>query len=333
MKAFPAIAPDQVTDGIYFGLPADVYHATPHVGSSNAKLLYSSPPDYWFESHMNPLREPEKKSFALSFGDALHDRILYGEESFKKSFEPTEGETEAGDVSADGAKKWVAEHGGTPAKTKDENLRIAREEYGVKLLGVKAFNKVMVAASMILKNPHLTQAFSGGWPEVSIFWHENGVPCKARLDYWKRRTIVDLKSFRSKERITSLDRWVLQDLFNYRYDIQRAHYGNGHAAAGALVEEGKVFSIGGAPAPTEAWLKDATKEPADWAFVFYKADGMPIAKSYQMPVGSPGHESGKAAVRLAMDNYRDNLALFGTDAWVVLDEPFTISEEDMPKWL
>ncbi len=60
---------------------------------------------------------------------------------------------------------------------------------------------------------------------------------------------------------------------------------------------------------------------------------MPIAKSYQIAHGSPAHESGKAATRLALDNYRDNLAQFGTDAWVNMDEPFVIAEEDLPRWL
>src|SRR3546814_14526079 len=51
--------------------------------------------------------------------------------------------------------------------------------------------------SMIEKHPDLSKAFSGGHPEVSIFWQDEqtGISCKARLDYLKARAIVDLKTF------------------------------------------------------------------------------------------------------------------------------------------
>ena len=324
---------ETIEDGIYFGMPETPYHATPHIGSSKMKLLYASPSDYWFESHMNPMREPDKETFAQSFGHALHHRILYGEAAFKKDFLPTDEQTETGEVSAEGFKSWIIANGGTPGKTKDDNARIVSEDYDVKLLGSKTYAKIAVSAQMILKNPNLAQAFVGGWPEVSVFWHQDGVPCKARFDYLKKRVIVDLKSFRSKERISSLDRWVLQDLFNYRYDIQAAHYLNGHAAMKALVEAGKVFAAPGASRPTDEWLASAAAEPPNWVFVFFKADGMPVAKSYQIPYGSPAHQAGKFSVLTALASYKDHLEKFGTDAWVNLDEPFQITEEDVPKWL
>lgn len=100
-------SPEKIEDGIYFGMPAATYHAAPHAGSSSIKQLYSSPPDYWFDSAMNPLREPEEESFALQFGSALHDRILYGEEFFRKNYQPIPGGTSSGEVSADSLKKWL----------------------------------------------------------------------------------------------------------------------------------------------------------------------------------------------------------------------------------
>lgn len=322
-----------IEDGIYFGMPAATYHAAPHAGSGSIKELYSSPPDYWFNSHMNPLKEAEEESFAFQFGSALHDRILYGEDYFRKHYESLPGGTKSGEVGADELKRWLENNGAKPAKLKADNERMVREQFGVTLIAEKAFEKIMVSAQMIVKNPHLAAAFTGGFPEVSIFWHSDGVPCKCRLDYFKKAATVDLKSFRSKDRISMLDRWILQDLFNYRYDIQMAHYTEGRLAARALFEAGKVFVADGAARPDDAWLKAALGNKPHWSFVFYKADGMPIAKSYQIPFESPAHESGKAALRLALDNYRDNYDKFGTDAWVNMDEPFSIENEDMPKWL
>lgn len=324
--------PQAIVPGIYFGMPEDVYHASPYIGSSSMKKLYSCPPDYWFESAMNPMREPEEPTHAQNFGTALHHRILYGEEAFKKDYQFVEGSS--GDsVGAEELKEFIRQQGSAPLKLKADNERFVREELGINLLSQATYERIMVAAAHITKNPNLAQAFTGGFPEVSVFWHEDGVPCKARWDYWKSRAIVDLKSFRSKERIRSLDEQVLQDLFNYRYDIQVAHYLRGHQAAAKLFDEGKIHVAPGAAAPAKEWMLKALGEKAHWVFVFFRADGMPVAKSYQIPNGSPAHAAGEAALRLALDNYRDNLAKFGTDAWVNTDPPFEIAEEDLPRWL
>lgn len=324
--------PEEWTPGIYFGLPEKLYHSLPWCGSGDIKTLYSSPPDYWHSSHMNPLREVEEESFARTFGKAIHDRILYGVETFQKNYRFIAGE-KGDSPSAESLKGWIVEQGGRPAKLKADNERMVAEDFGVRLLSEKTYNQVMVAASMIVKNPNLAQAFTGGYPEVSVFWHENDVPCKARFDYLKSRAIVDLKSFRSKDRIRTMDEWVLQDLFNYRYDIQVAHYINGHKAAKELAAAGKVFVGLDTAAPAPEWLAKTLEKPPGWVFVFYKADGMPISKSYQIPFESPAHQSGAYAVKLAIDNYRDNLERFGTDAWVNMDPPYNLDDEDIPKWL
>lgn len=325
------MTPEQITPGIYFGLPEEVYHAAPWVGSSSAKQLYACPPDYWFDSHMNPLRPVDEPTMAQTFGRALHHRILYGAEAFARDYTSIGG-TKGDTVSAEDLKTWIKDQGGVAAKLKADNEKLVRD-MGFNLLTEETYERIMVAAAHITKNPNLAQAFTGGFPEVSVFWHEDGVPCKARWDYWKQRAIVDLKSFRSKERIRSLDEIVLQDLFNYRYDIQTAWYLLGHERAGALVDQGAVHVLPGATAPSKEWMIKALTERAHWVFVFFRADGMPVAKSYQIPNGSPAHASGRYAVNLALDNYRDNLEKFGTDAWVNTDEPFQIAEEDMPRWL
>jgi hypothetical protein len=325
------MTPEDIKPGIYFGLDENTYHAAPWVGSSSAKKLYACPPDFWHDSAMNPLREPDNPSFAQTFGRALHHRILYGEEAFKRDYTTIEGTT--GDaVSAEDLKTFLRDHGAAPAKLKADNEKMV-QDMGIQLLTYETWERIMVAAAHITKNPNLGNAFTNGWPEVSVFWYEDDVPCKARFDYLKSRVIVDLKSFRSKERIQPLDRIILQDLFNFRYEIQTAWYLQGHSRAGDLLAKGAVHAAPGVARPTDEWLAKAFSQPAHWAFVFFRADGMPIAKSYQIANGSPAHDSGKAAIKVALDNYRDNLARFGTDAWVVTDEPFEITEEDLPRWL
>jgi hypothetical protein len=326
-----------ITEGIYFGLDEATYHAAPWVGSGGAKQLYACPSDYWYDSHMNPMREEDEPTFAQSFGRALHHRILYGAQAFDRDYTCIIG-TSGDSVSAVDLAAFIKEKGVTPAKLKADNEKIVRD-MGINLLTEHTYDRIMVATAHITKNPHLAQAFTNGFPEVSVFWHETRedgsapVPCKARFDYLKMRAIVDLKSFRSKDRIRSLDEMVLQDLFNYRYDIQCAWYLNGHAKGLDFVRGGQVWVAPGWARPDDEWLSKAFSSPAHWVFVFFRADGMPVSKSYQIPNGSPAHESGKAAVRVALDAYRDNLEKFGTDAWVNMDPPFQIDAEDLPKWL
>lgn len=320
--------------GIYFGLDERTYHAAPYLGSTAIKQLYSSPPDYWWGSHMNPVREVEEESHALKFGTALHHRILYGEASFKKHYVPVDGGTKTGEVSADALVKWLKDNGGNPRKLKSENEKAVFEDFGVTLVSQKVYDRLLLSAQMIVKNPNLTEAFTSGWPEVSIFWMDDGVPCKGRLDWLKVNAIVDLKSFSDKNRIDTIDKMILRDMFNLRYDMQAAHYIRGHSFCADLVKAGKVFAQPGTLIPDDVWLKKAFARPPGWVFVFYKSTGAPLSKSFQVrPDDTAAHKSGNWSVKLALDNYRDNMAKFGTDPWVNLDPPFSIDDEDVPKWL
>lgn len=318
-------------EGIYFGMPANQYHKLPWCGSSNIKTLYSSPPDYWFESAMNPLREDEEESFAQKFGSAIHDRILYGEEYFKKHYRFIEGE-KGETVSAEGLKEWITGQGGFPKKLKADNERMVVEEFKTQLLTERIYNQIMVSAALIVKNPNLAQAFTGGFPEVSIFWKLDGAPCKARIDYLKPRVLVDLKSFRSREQIMTIDGLFISSIKRYKYHIQAAHYMAGHKAGAGLIAEAKVFTDADTARPDDAWLTKAFSGPAHFVFVAYKADGAPISKSYQIQNGSPWHIEGASYVSRALDNYRNNMEKFGTDPWVNLDEPYALGEDDF-KWV
>jgi hypothetical protein len=175
---------DKWADGIYFGLDEEFYHSLPWCGSNDTKDLYSSPPDFWFNSHMNPLRPVDEPSFAQTQGKALHHRILYGAEAFKRDYvcfdDPKP--TKEGSVSAEGLKAFIESQGGTVSKLKSDNERYVAQELKLRLLPRDLYNKVAVSAAQIVKNPHLAQAFVGGYPEVSIFWHSpEGVP-------WPRST-------------------------------------------------------------------------------------------------------------------------------------------------
>lgn len=68
--------------GIWFGLDEDAYHADGALGSTSVKQLLTSAPDYWWHSPLNPLRPDEKEKDHLTFGHAMHKRVLEGAQAF-----------------------------------------------------------------------------------------------------------------------------------------------------------------------------------------------------------------------------------------------------------
>lgn len=337
--AFPA--PENWSEGIYFGLPEETYHSLPWLGSSDIKTLACVPQDYWASSPMNDLREPEADDTpARIFGTAIHTAILYGDAVYKRRYGYIENDTTKTKVSAEGLKAWIRAQGAEPRKLEADNIRYIQETWGVTLLTERQNERILKAAATMRANPYLEQAFSNGFPEVSIFWREEGVPCKLRIDYLKQKATVDLKSFRGKDRLMSLDEMILADIWKYRYHVQAAHYTDGRLAGKALFEAGKVFVADPDPTdpipnarPSDDWLAKALGNPEPgWVFVFYKADGAPVAKSYQSRFRGPMLEAGRTWKRRALTNYQTMFQRFGTDPWVVTDEPFEIDEEDVPKW-
>lgn len=339
--AFPE--PENWEPGIYFGLPEELYHSLPWCGSGDMKELAFIPEDFWAGSPMNDLADEESPdTSAKLFGRAIHTAILYGDDAYKRRFGYVEGDSGKLDVSAEGLKTWIrAQKGAEPRKLKEDNIRMIFDEWGVTLLPERQNERIMKAAATMRANPHLVQAFSGGFPEVSIFWVQEGVPCKCRIDYLKITASVDLKSFRSKDRLMELNRMILADIFKYRYDAQMAHYTDGRLAAKELFEQGKVFVGDYDPndpvpmaRPSDEWLAKClgNKEPG-WVWVFYKADGAPIAKSYQARFNSASMASGRVVTRRALTNYQAMMERFGTGPWVNTDPPYEVDEEDLPKWL
>ncbi|MGH2619182.1 MAG: PD-(D/E)XK nuclease-like domain-containing protein [Anaerolineales bacterium] len=324
--------PDPIEPGIYFGLDEEVYHRARWLGSTDIKKLYASPPDWWYEGPENPLQPPpEETSPAKEFGTAVHYCTLYGRERFDAVYRSV-ADTGKLEVSAEGLKNWILEQGGKPRKLKDGNLQLVKE-MGVRLLPEGRYQRAVQAAAMIRQNPHLLPMFEGeGWSEVSVFWIDSdGVPCKGRFDRLKPRAVVDIKSFSARGRIVPLDRMILSDILRFRYDIQAAHYLEGRMAARTLAAEGRIF--GDVRADQPGLIKLLFFEEPGFVFVFYKSDGAPIAKSFQMLWNSAPHQAGKAGRTQAIANYLMFRERFGTGFWVCTDEPYNLDADDLPAWL
>jgi len=339
--------------GIYFGLPSAEYHANQSLGSSDLKRLLQAPAVYWFHSHLNPDRQPTPDSPAKQKGRALHKLVLEGLEAFERSYscEPRPDAYPGALVTLDDLKAKCRALGepvsGTKAelsrriKSKDAKaiifdeilatFRVMAERDSMEILKPDAMQEVRQAAASIALNAHLAKAFTGGVPEVSVFWtDEHGIACKCRLDWLKPRTIVDLKKC-ANVRERPFDIAVLQAIAAYRYDVSARHYLDGYRHLYRFAAEGRVF--GECPLNPVWHTRIASPDDMRWTWVFHQTEGAPVTKGLELLPGSSALQRAAREIVQAKQTYLACLKKFGTSQWVS-DAPIeTIDDTDLPVWL
>jgi hypothetical protein len=152
------------------------YHAMPALSATGAwQLVNDCPAIYWHTSPFNPDAMPPETSEAMDIGTALHLAVL----------EP------------DRLAARVALCPGDDWRTKA--AREAREQAQasglISLLG-KHIDLVYALRKALLANEFVAHMLDGAQTEVSYFWDDEGIPCKARADIITRDglAIGDLKS-------------------------------------------------------------------------------------------------------------------------------------------
>lgn len=359
---------EPMPEGIYFGLNEDDYHADPSLGSHSVIQLFRQPSEYWWRSYMNPFneeQEDEKEKDALKIGRAFHSLVLDGEARFHERFacEPVIEDFPGCLKTVEDIKNVMREVGGMKMSGgKDELIARLKEFYGdsnryvfwddiiaeAKASGKTLFKpdkwaQIQLSAKMITANPHLKESFTGGFPEVSIFWREDGVPCKARIDYLKLMATIDLKTIANQAQ-HEFRKAIRMAIASYRYDIQWCHYQTGRERARKFVEEGKVFGPEAAM-PPQKWLKAFAKtrpnnETTDaakgytWVWVYaQKLPSAPITKGIEFSFLDQGWEIARRSRDAALDAYREYMAKFGTNMWI-LDEPIELlTSDELPSWM
>lgn len=191
-------------DGVYFNLPEDLYHAEKRLSSSGIRDILENPTFYWFSSNLNPLRE-EKTSEALTDGRIFHTLILEGE-NFKNKYKVTPPEIEALNKNSTAYKMW-------------------KSAQSLEVISNAKYKKFNLICEYLRQEGQLLDCnvFKNGFPEVSILWTEGGIKRKARIDYLKVNSIIDLKTF-IKTKKSPLSNYVSQYFFGYRVYIQLIYY-------------------------------------------------------------------------------------------------------------
>lgn len=341
-----AIQPTQFEPGIYFGLPEDAYHADTSLGSTSLKELVLDPIEY---QHERLHGGDKKETFALKWGSAIHCRVLEGRLSLAQRFPIAPAITDYTSVldTMDQLRAHAKMIGVKAGKTKAETIAAIRdfdkevliwdeimakfeaENVGKTMIPRDALHHIERAAQWMQRDRKLSPVMedgtlTAGASEVSIFYVDNGVRLKARLDHLLSHAVVDLKSFRPimAERLKPAAKRAVSRM---RYDLQAAAYIRALRVAAGLFADGKVFNNPYPPDFLESVFRSlaiAEKTPrADeafkWLWVLIKASGAPQPVIGEFDLGSMIFRQAVVDIDDAINNYRELSAKFGQDQdWV-----------------
>ena len=305
--------------GIYFGMDEIEYHSHPALGSTDIRRVLRSAPDYWWNSWMNPHRPPineNKPTPARLFGKAFHKLVLEGKEAFDAEY------VRRPDDAANATPTQKA------ATTKAANAAAA--QVGKQSLHGEDYDRIIVAAEMIARNPNLAGAFDGGASEVSVIWDHptiKDLQLKVRFDKLKPRGIGDLKSI-ANERGREFNQACRMAISDHRYDIQAKHYLNGRAVLPDLVRKGLVYGEHDAE-----WLFRVAAT-ADYGFqwVFFQSGDSPISKGITFSPDNPIAEIAQDHIDHALTIWDQFYQQFGTEMWLLTDPVEELSIDEMPAW-
>mgnify|MGYP007071595526 CR=1 FL=1 len=187
---------------IVLNMPEDAYHGTPAVSQSLLKQIARS------EAHgkawLDGIRE--EPTPAMMLGRAIHAAILEPAR-FADRYVVIEGDRRTAVVKAQLA---AAQEAG--------QMVLRPDEYET-CIGMAGACREHATVAALLGN--------GGNAEVSVFWDDDGLPCKARADWVSAdgATLVDIKSTDDASPAA-----FTRAIYRYGYAMQDAHYRIGFRA-------------------------------------------------------------------------------------------------------
>ncbi len=95
----------------------------------------------------------------------------------------------------------------------------AADNQGKMVVDQDVYDRARRIADAVHDCPLAGEEFTGGQPEVSFFWDEHGVRCKARMDYVRGSSIIDLKTCQDAS-----PEGFARQCANLYYHVQTAHY-------------------------------------------------------------------------------------------------------------
>jgi hypothetical protein len=236
-------------------LSSDDYHAdfvadVPTLSSSIAKILLTQSPAHAWAAHprLNPEYVKQDRP-EFDFGTAVHKLFL---------------ENDNNCVQVVAADSWRT-------KAAQESRDLARADGLIPLLDKDMIHvEKMVAAlrqrvSAVESDPPM---FADGLMEHTLLWNEDGVACRARLD-WLRDDRLAIDDLKTTSRSANPQTWARQ-LYSMNYDLQAAFYIRGVRALG--VTSDPVYRLAVIEKSPPYALSILTLSPAGLALAHAKVD-------------------------------------------------------------
>ncbi len=346
--------------GIYLGMPFEEYLADPSLSNSGIQDLRVSPLTYWVNSVLNPNREPDDTE-AKDTGSAFHKRILEGKEAFEAAYAPKleredyPNALKSGDELKAYCETLQLKKSGTLAElsarirevdavvelwTEIEAEHLKRHE-GKEFLSKSLIERIQLAASFLESSPETAPLFTGGFPEVSVFWIDEttGVRMKARFDYLTLDTITDLKTF-SNSQGKPLAEAVTSAIASYGYGTQAVIYLDAVQQAKRMLREQGFAAVhlgeryASAAFDFEGWFKQlAAARDHRFVFVFQESGRVPNIAIRQFSRNMNFYDISAFTYEFMLRRYRECMDRWGPSVpWA---EPPTVEEladEDFPLW-
>lgn len=235
----------------------DAYHGSDGISKSHLDDIAGLSPLHYFHKRVDPDREPEEKTPALVFGDALHKAVL----------EPDLLESNFITAPADAPKRPSSKQR-TAKKPSIETLEaidfwdaFAKKAAGKTVLDMDDLTRIKKARDAVHRHPIAGPLLRGGQSEQTFFaiCPRTGALIKARTDYLKPGMIVDLKSTEDASPES-----FGKSSYNFRYDVQAAWYPYVTDAAGWEAIEHFVFVAVEKVEPFACGIYYAAEEVLGW---------------------------------------------------------------------
>lgn len=208
----------------------------------------------------------------------------------------------------------------------------AANHEGKTAIDARTDRRIRIAVKMILGHEEIAKAFSGGYPEVSIFWYceTTGVPMKARLDYLKMRAVVDLKSFGNNAGMP-IDRAIERTIANYRYNLQQVQYDEAVQAAKKMIRLSGLEAINADDESVIDFCEKWAMEEADpgFIFIFQQTGNAPVTRGKIMPRGTVFSVT-KSRHEELKRKWAECAKAYGTDPWLDIAPIDEIEDEAIP---
>lgn len=340
--------------GVYFDLSFEDYKSLPCLNASGIKDLNIAPTTFWKRcSWLNPMCDyVDNDTKAKMEGRAYHKRILEGEEAFWKEY-ALEYEYDTEDKSIlktnDDMKTALTSMGIKGLSGKDAaalaglvahympqyktlyDLKRAHLEAneGKELISPRLLAEIELINKTIEYHPDIREYFVGGYPEVTVIFDAFGVRFKARFDYLKVWSAIDLKTF-SNTTDAKTEIAVRKAFANYKYHIQGTLYIIALEAAKRYAGMGKIY---GEKIPPKNWIDMFAKQPVEeLKYAFCQKDS-PVIAPLKFHKEEKGFESGFEVIRNGVEVFLDSYKKFGTGFWVTVIREEVAHYDDMPAWI